>query len=108
MIDWDAAVIGPCMAVFGEAEKITYMPAAGGSFQVDGVFDNAYREITMIDTGPGVSTVRPVLGVRASQFAKEPVQGDKLYIPRVDTTYIVNNPNPDSHGWILLLLNKVK
>ncbi|MDE3022256.1 MAG: hypothetical protein KGI54_10385 [Pseudomonadota bacterium] len=104
-IDWDSHVLSGCMDVFGE--PVTYMPASGGSFPVTGVFNAAWKELSLIDDGSGVNTVRPVLGVRASQFSSVPVQGDKLSVASVNTTYVVRDVNPDSHGHINLLLNKV-
>lgn len=105
MIDFDALVIGPCMATFGEA--VLYQPIAGAAFEITGVFDEAYLEQAGIDaTIPGsVSNTRPMLGVQLSQFAIEPAQNDVLTIIRTGQTYWVNAVRPDSHGAARLLLN---
>jgi hypothetical protein len=105
MIDWDAEVIGPLMEVFGE--PVTYMPAAGGSFSVDGVFDDAYlKEVMFEDATTGVTTVSAVLGVQLSQFQSTPVQNDSLQVPRTGATYLVREVRVDSHGGAKLLLSK--
>jgi hypothetical protein len=85
----------------------TYMPAAGGSFPISGVFDEAYRDLEMVDEGEGVNTVVPVFGVRLSAFPSAPVQGDKVSILSVNETYIVNDVRPDGHGHAKLMLNFV-
>lgn len=111
MIDWDALVLSPLAAVFGEASQPTYTPKGGAPFAIDGVFDRAYRELTILGGdvagGVGMNTVSPVLGVRLAQFDQPPAQGDKLFVPSVNLTYVVNNVEPDGHGWALLRLNKV-
>ncbi len=107
MIDWDDKVIAPNMAVFGEDVKVSYRPKVGTAFDVDAVFDRAFFEVTLNDEGVPINTTRPVVGVRTAQFAADPRQGDRLYIPRTRATYVVNNFEPDGHGWALLRLNLV-
>lgn len=103
MIDWDAAVLGPLESVFGE--PVNYMPAAGGSFSISGVFDAAYRGLDLAD-GMAMSTETPVLGVRLSQFPMAPEQGDSLTLARSGVTYVVREVRPDSHGAARLMLNQ--
>lgn len=104
-IDWDALVGRPLVGVFGV--PVLYQPAAGspiaagGAFQIDGVFDKAY---TPVDTGadPSAISTRPVLGVQLSQFPvgfdPERAQGDRFTIIATGLTYIVKAGKPDSHG----------
>lgn len=104
-VDWDALVHGPVAAVFGE--PVLYTPATGEPFTITGVFDEAYAEVQVIEGVP-VSSVKPVLGVRLSDFgATPPDSGDTLTIIRTGTVYVVSNPNPDGHGWAKLTLNWV-
>lgn len=110
MIDWDALVLAPNFAVFGESMQLTYTPKAGAAFPIDAVFDSAFRELTLIETDPAMNTVGPVIGVRLAQFAAQtppvtPAQGDRVLIPRIAATFVVRNVEPDSHGWALLRLN---
>lgn len=104
-IDFDALVLGPCRDTFGE--KATYKPATGASFAISGVFDEAYRELTLLDTGDATSSDIPVLGVRLADFPAPPAQNDKLTIVSVNSTFIVKEVRPDGHGWAKLMLNFV-
>lgn len=102
MIDWDSAVLGPVMGVFGEA--VRFMPATTRPTSITGVFDEAYVEVDPTG-GMGVISARPVLGVRLSQFVTPPLQGDRLTIVRTGETFIVNEVRPDGHGAAKLMLN---
>lgn len=105
-VDWDAEVLGPLMGIFGE--PATYMPAAGGSFPVIGIFDKAYQKETLFDDGTvGVTTELPVFGIQLSQFPAMPVQGDRLSVASINTTYAVREVRQDSHGCAKLMLNKI-
>lgn len=110
MIDLDQINVANFKA-WGEALQPTYTPRGGTAFQVDGVFDDGFRVVDMLEDKPPANTTSPVLGVRLVQFAGKapggmPAQGDKVFVPRVATTYVVKNVEPDSHGWALLRLNE--
>jgi hypothetical protein len=114
-IDWDAELLGPLMAVFGEGTENapsswpTYTPAGGSAFQLaDAVFDQAYQRVVELAEGVQGTAQSPVLGVRAILFAVPPKQGDSVYIPSVDTTFAVADIQPDGHGHILLILMKTE
>lgn len=102
MIDWDANVLSAHMGVFGES--ITYTPAGGQAFSTTGVFDEAYREVDLAG-GMAVTTDMPVVGVRLSQFAIAPAQGDQLVIDRLAWTFVVKEVRSDGHGFAKLMLN---
>lgn len=106
MIDWDADVLGPAMAVFGEDQAVTYRPRAGTPFTLaDAVYDAQYGVVAVdAQTGASTTTRTPALGVRASLFPSPPLANDSVDIPRAGFRFIVKNPEPDSHGHILLLL----
>lgn len=105
-ISWDKMVLGPLMGVFGEA--VTYMPAAGGSYAISGVFDDAYlKEVMFEDASQGVTEVSAVLGVQLSQFTATPAQNDQLSVASVNTTYVVREVRPDSRGGAKLMLSRV-
>ncbi len=110
-VDWEAEVGAPTTAVFGGAA--TYFPKDGSpSFGVIGVFDEAYREVTMIDELSFTSEAQPVIGITDSQFAAKnwtPAQGDKVRIDdplarAYGQTFMVKEPRPDSHGITKLML----
>lgn len=105
MIDWDKRVLAPTMGVFGE--PVTYTPAGGSPFSVNGVYDEAYKTDIQFEDGlVGATATKPLLGVRLSEFALPPAQNDRLYIPRVDLHFIVTDVQADSHGWAKLILNR--
>jgi hypothetical protein len=105
-IDWDAEVLGPLMGVFGE--PVIYLPLAGGSLAITGVFDNAYlKEVMFEDASSGVTEVAAVLGVRLSQFPSMPVQNDQISVPSVNSTFVVREVRVDGRGGAKLMLNKV-
>lgn len=106
MIDWDSLVLAPLMSIFGEATQATYTPKSGaGAFSIDGVFDRAYKDLTILEGDPGFNSLGPVLGVRLAQFASPPLQGDTVTIASVGLTYMVGNVQSDGHGWCKLRLN---
>ena len=102
MINWDTAVLGAVHGVFGE--PVIYTPAIGLPYTVHGVFDEAYSPLELASGFADVSTRRPVLGVRDSEFAATPKQSDQLTVVRTGVTYIVK---ADGHGETKVLLNYV-
>jgi len=104
----DLTELGPlALADFGTAA--TFSPQAGGSFRINGVYDNAYRELELSADAPPVNTVAPALGVNLADFPSPPLQGDALTIlegPYAGTVYAVREVRPDSHGWAILMLNR--
>lgn len=106
MVDWDALVIGPLQAVFGE--PVTYMPVTGSPHVITGIFDKAFhKEALFTDGSVGITTEAPVLGVQLSQFSSIPLQNDRLSVASVNTTFVVREVRLDSHGGAKLILNKV-
>lgn len=103
MVDWDALVLAPLQAVFGE--PVTFIPASGAAPVVgSGIFDEAYTEV---DAVGGIISVGPALGIRLSEFQSPfqtaPKQDDRFVVR--GKTYTVREPRPDSHGGMKLLLN---
>jgi hypothetical protein len=104
-IDWATKVVGKVMKVFGE--PVTFRPAAGGSFTINGVFDGAYREVVVEDGNFPTSGTFPVLGVSLADFTTPPLQNDQLMIVRTGISYIVREVRDDSHGHARLNLNEL-
>jgi hypothetical protein len=106
MIDWDGLVLAPLMGVFGETVRPIYTPviAGGAPYGIDGVFDRAYHEVTLLDDASSANTLSPCLGVRLAQFAAEPQPGDTVYIASVDLTFVIRDVRPDGHGSAKLML----
>lgn len=106
MIDWDAEVIGPLMAVFGE--PVQYRPRTGAPLTINGVFDDAYqKEMLFSDASIELTTVQAVLGVQISQFPVMPAQNDQLTIVRTGAAYVVKDVRVDSRGGAKLILSKM-
>ncbi len=101
-IDWDGNVLAPLFDIFGQA--VTYAPAAGASFPITGVFDEAYREVDLAG-GMAVTTDMPVMGVRLAEFTVPPAQGDTLTVDSLNWVFIVKECRPDGHGYAKLMLN---
>jgi hypothetical protein len=105
MIDLDALVIGPTIAIFGE--PVTYADEQGVIQTVSGVFDSAYRALPALG-GEYVMDIHstvlvPVLGVRMSDFPVSPYQGMELTIR--SNVYAIKEVQTDGHGHAKLLLN---
>jgi len=134
-IDWDGMVIGQVMGAFATPVMYTPMVATldaagrpefnadgtpvvtpGPEYSAQGVFDEAYIEVTPAGAGPfsstdsmefgavgGITEARPVLGVQLSAMKTAPGQEDLVLIN--SRSYVVKEVQPDGHGWALLLLN---
>lgn len=103
MIDWDACVLAPLQAVFGE--PFMFLPAVGQPLSRSGVFDEAYREVDLAG-GMAVTTEHPVLGIRTSDFPVLPAQGDQVTVASRGKTYVIREVQIDGHGAAKLLLNE--
>ena len=105
MIDWQKKVLAPNVKVFGEPAFFT--PSGGSGYGVNVIFDNAYKEVTVSEYGTDIVSVFPAVGINLAEFSATPMQGDSLFIPRINSTYSVRNAKPDSHGGMFLVLNKI-
>jgi hypothetical protein len=102
MIDWDAVVLSKVHAVFEEV--VTYFPKDGVSYSTVGVFDKEYLQIK---AGLENMSARPLLGVRRADLQADPQQGDIFIVVRLGERYVVREIEPDSHGEIKLLANRL-
>lgn len=111
-VDWDSELLSPLQAVFGD--PVNYRPERGAAFDISGIFDRPYtQEVEPLDADdPGINTTHAVLGVRDGEFIAAgralPQQGDRLYVPKENTVFVVADVQPDSHGGRKLVLNRVK
>lgn len=105
-IDWDAKVGTPTTKIFGVDGGAKFKPAAGGSFDIIGVFDEGYRETVVIDNVAQTTDATPVLGVPLSQFAAlgapAPAQDDVIIVKAEQ--FLIKEVRPDSHGHAKLML----
>jgi spore coat polysaccharide biosynthesis protein SpsF (cytidylyltransferase family) len=104
VIDWDALVLGPLQATFGE--PVTFIPMSGDApFVGSGIFDEAYQQVAIAD-GQAVTIESPVLGIRVSAFQSSmqalPKQADQVNVRGVN--YTIREVQVDSHGGAKLIL----
>jgi hypothetical protein len=134
-VDFDDLVNAVVVSTFGVKTQTgataTYTPKGGTAFPLDGVYDEAWREVDISRAGRGmgfaVSTTRPAFGCRLSQFPSgvAPAQGDTLTLSAdiateggspisdesgdglgLETQFTVADVRPDGiSGWVLLILN---
>ena len=106
-VDWDKHVLAPLHKVFGE--RVQFQPVGGTAYDIaSAVFDRAYTTVEVVG-GMEVSSVRPVLGIRSSQFTGAVAkQGDRFKLYATNETFVVQRAEPDSHGEIKYLLNLQK
>ena len=99
-VDFDALLLGPLMREFGV--PVTYLPAGGGEIQIHAVLDRTAQQLDFDHETAPVSTTKPVLGVRLSDFkhlqspSPCPGQGDLVEIG--DELFVVKDVNPDGVG----------
>lgn len=113
-VDFDALVNAPCVEILGVAAtgggKATYQPRSGASFQIDGIFDRAWSNVTvtMGRHSQPVSTTSPCFGVRAAEFPSgvTPQQKAKLTLANGET-YEIADVQPDGFSYFYLILNSI-
>jgi hypothetical protein len=95
------SILKQTTATFGQ--DVTYTPAVGSPVTIQGIFDHAYQDV-QLQHGPGVSSVRPVLGIRLADLAARPAKGDTATIGA--TIYRVIDIEEDGQGGATLRLQK--
>jgi hypothetical protein len=104
MIDWQANVVGPCIAVFGE--PATFKARSWNMpFGISAIFDDAFKVVTMSRDGTEVLSTFPAAGVNLADFPVMPAQGDEVTREGTGQTYVVREVRKDSHGGAMLILN---
>jgi hypothetical protein len=100
-IDW-ARLTAVCTRRLGE--DVLYRPAAGGEYRIRGVFDSAYRELSMGREDTPIAAGSPVLGMQPGDVPVPLAKGDRLVIVSSGGAYTVTEVRPDSHGGAILML----
>lgn len=95
-------VINANLSVMGE--DVTYTPAGGSPVTIKGIFGNRYL-VTDADSNMDFITTQPNLGIKLSQLASEPRQGDSITIRGLG--YTVQSVHSDGEGAATLLLHRV-
>ncbi len=104
MLDFDALVLGPAMAAFGE--PVSYAPGHAAPFTVQAVFDEAYAEVKFEGDAP-IATTRPMLGVQASAFPGLPPCAGELFTVRGQVWHVAE-VHPDGRGHLKIYLMKTR
>ena len=104
MLDFDALVLAPAMATFGES--VTYLPADGPPLVLAGasgaVFNDRFTD-SKFDGGAEVISIRPVVNVRTAALPKVPTQGE-LFRIRGILYQVADPPEPDGMGDLRIYL----
>lgn len=112
MIDFDALVLAPAMATF--ARPISVTPAASQpaapAYRARGVWSVRNVDIQGQD-GIYSGQVR-TLGVRLSEFAIPPVQGDRVDLPAVlslpaEATHTIEDVDDDGQGGAVWTMKQI-
>lgn len=109
MIDFDALVLGPCLATF--AIDVRVEPAASQpgmrSYAARGVYDERPVDV---DVGEGqiFSSAAKRLGVRYSEFSVAPQQGDFVTIVKTGMRFRVEDLDDDGQGGTVLTLAEIR
>lgn len=113
MIDFDALVLGPCMAAF--ARPITVQPFASqpgeAPYEAEGIWSSKPVDVQMED-GSILSSQNHTLGIRLADFLAPPVQGDRVTIdsfmslPRIGVCLIEDTDDDGQGGseWMLKVI----
>ena len=102
-IDFDALVLGPAMAAFGQPIMLTPVKSQPGvaAYAARGVYTSKPIQIQLEDGGYH-STVQPTLGIRLGEFATAPMQGDRIGMPQGN--FEIADVLPDGQGGADLVL----
>lgn len=108
-VDWDAVLLAPVFAVFGD-EEVVFTP--GGeqgtdSFDMQLVYDEGNKDIDLAG-GSGVNASNPIVYGQQSRFAVDPLQGDYILIVRTGDLFEIKDINNDGRGTVTLSLNFVR
>jgi hypothetical protein len=103
-IDWDRMVLGPTVKVFGET--VTFTPAGGQAVDVQLVYDEGNKDISLAG-GSSLNSSNPIVSGQLSAFPVEPEQGDTVLIVRTGDLFVIADVNEDGKGSVTLSLNYI-
>lgn len=102
--DLTDGVMKACRDTFTTA--FLYLPKAGGSHAMSGIFDKAFVSVQMLD-GAAVQSIGPTMGVRVADLATlsvTPGPGDKIQVG--STVYFIDEYRPDGEAGGVFILNE--
>jgi hypothetical protein len=115
MVDFDRLVNATCVRVFGEqtssGAKVCYRVPGGPSFDLDGIFDEAWSQINFQGSHGSlapISTTKPRFGVRLADFPAGVSPAKKHTFTRANgEQYEVVDVQPDGFGYTYLTLKRM-
>jgi hypothetical protein len=112
--DFDRLVLRPAMHAFGKPITITPTVSQPNAapYPARGVWEEQHVEIPLMDGGL-LSANTLDLGIRLSEFAVRPVQGDfvgiadtRFWRPELIGSYVINDVKPDGQGGAKIILKR--
>ena len=93
---------------FGErgVGLVLWRPAAGGTYQVRGIFRAAHVALDG-EAEAGISETEPRLGVKVADLPAPPLTEDQVEVPEGGTLYDVIDVQEDGEGMADLMLHEV-
>ena len=100
--DLVGGLLDVAICTFGQ--DIDYRPKAGGSFSIQGVYDNKFVQIDP-NTEEIVASNVLTLGVKLCDLPFEPKHGDEIRIEGVK--FRVTDSQEDGHGGATLIMHRL-
>lgn len=106
-MSWDSKVqnlLGHCTSEAAFGGNLTHVPIIGPAQIFKGIWSNTYLSVDPTE-GIQVMSSDPNVGIRLSDFAREPRKDDKII--RGSETYFIRSIERDGEGGATLVLEKV-
>ncbi|MBS7546242.1 head-tail joining protein [Ancylobacter oerskovii] len=106
MIDFSGVVLRTCMGVF--ARPVQVRPKNGTDYTARGIFDNKAVEV-LDESGTSHVTTSPQLGIRLSEWPRQPIKGDQIAIsgPEILDWFGVSDVKSDGQGGATVFLHRL-
>lgn len=88
---------------FGDKVPAQYLPKAGGSFPITGIFDNHFEQVDP-DTEQVIASNQVTYGIKLKDLPNPPCKGDKLI--RCGKTFLVIDSQEDGVVGAILFLHE--
>jgi hypothetical protein len=105
-IDWDALVLAPLHAAFGEG--LSYQPVTGAAFTLtDAVIDRGYIHVGTDAGGVPITAWATYVGIRLASCPPGFVPADEDRVTAQGSTWRVVDEQPDGKGNTVLVLGVI-
>jgi hypothetical protein len=108
VIDFDALLVGPAIAVFGA--RVLYGRGAAADFAVGGIFDRVHLDIGFNEAGAPLTTVRTQVSVQLATFPAgfAPAPGDRVKVALVGSRQVDADAPPSGAELLALAVADVQ